>query len=77
MPQIFLEGESPTLTFRKKNRKEKKDMKKQTNKQTNKQTSFLQMGSHCCKISKKNDLKESNKREMMIKGGSIKYRVRE
>ena len=52
-------------------------MKKQTNKQTNKQTSFLQMGSHCCKISKKNDLKESNKREMMIKGGSIKYRVRE
>ena len=35
------------------------------------------MGNHSCKISKKNDLKESNKREMMIKGGSIKYRVRE
>ena len=40
MPQIFLEGESPTLTFRKKNRKEKKDMKKQTNKQTNKRVFF-------------------------------------
>ena len=52
-------------------------MKKQTNKQTNKQADFLQMGNHCCKISKKNNLKESNKREMMIKGGSIKYRVRE
>ena len=42
IPQIFLEGESPTLTFRKKNRKEKKDMKKnkQTSKQTNKRIFF-------------------------------------
>ena len=74
---FFRRWESNFNLQKKKQKREKGYEEKQANKQTNKQTDFLQIGNHCCKISKKNNLKESNKKEMMIKGGSIKHRVRE
>ena len=74
---FFRRWESNFNLQKKKQKREKGYEEKQANKQTNKQTDFLQIGNHCCKISKKINLKESNKKEMMIKGGSIKHRVRE